>query len=83
MTSIMGASRATVVGVAEAKARFSELLRRASGGEEIVIARDHKPVAWLTAVPRSAPRRPGSARGRIRMAPDFDETPADFAEYLK
>ena len=76
----MARHQVTVVNVAEAKARFSEFVRRASGGEDIVIARDHKPVARLTAV-RPATRRPGSARGRIEMAPDFDAPLEDFAEY--
>jgi prevent-host-death family protein len=78
------ARRLTVVNIAEAKARFSELVRRASGGEEIVIARDHRPVARLTAVAPTADRRPGTGRGMFtNVAPDFDETPEDFSEYVK
>ena len=79
----MASRRVTVVNVAEAKARFSEFVRRASSGEEIVIARDHKPVARLTAVPPPARRRPGSGRGLFKMAPDFDAPLADFDEYMK
>jgi prevent-host-death family protein len=76
--------RVTVVNVAEAKARFSELVRRASGGEDIVIARDHRPVARLTSVARPAARRPGSGRGVFgKMTPDFDGPLADFDEYMK
>ena len=69
--------------VAEAKAHFSELVRRASQGEEIIIARDNHPVVKLVPV-ASAPgrRKPGSARGLIvHMATDFDATPDDFADY--
>lgn len=68
--------------VAEAKARFSELVRKALLGEEVIIARDNRPLLKL--VPLQAPkgsRTPGSARGRVWMAPDFDETPEDFKEY--
>jgi prevent-host-death family protein len=79
----MSAHRVTVMNVAEAKARFSELLRRASGGEEIVIARDHRPVARLTAMPPAATRRPGSGRGLFKMSPDFDAPLPDFDEYMK
>ncbi len=80
----MASRRVTVVNVAEAKARFSEFVRRASSGEEIVIARDHKPVARLTAIPAPARRRPGSGRGVFGpMAPDFDAPLEDFAEYMK
>ena len=32
---------------------------------------------------KAEPRRPGSARGRIKMAPGFDAPLADFDEYMK
>lgn len=70
--------------VAEAKARFSELVQKAVSGEEVVIARDNRPLLRL--VPLAVPggkRKPGSARGRVWMAPDFDRTPEDFGEYLR
>lgn len=51
--------------VAEAKARFSELLSRAEGGEEIVIKRHGEPVAKLVAV---APRLSVEERRRRRIA---------------
>jgi prevent-host-death family protein len=81
--TIMCSRGKTVVNVAEAKARFAELVRRAGAGEEIVIARDHRPVARLTAVAGAAPRRPGSARGRVTLAHDFGEPLADFDEYRR
>jgi prevent-host-death family protein len=70
--------------VAEAKARFSELVQKAVSGEDVVIARDNRPLLRL--VPLAAPggrRTPGSAKGRIWMAPDFDRTPEDFEGYLR
>jgi prevent-host-death family protein len=73
----------TRVNIAEAKARFSELVRRAMAGDEVVIARDNRPVLKL--VPLQAPgerRIPGTARGQVRMAPDFDRTPPDFEGYV-
>ncbi len=73
----------TTVNIAEAKARLPELVRRAGAGEEILIARDHRPVARLVPLGEAGPRRPGSARGRVRMAADFDATPPDFDEYLR
>ena len=30
----------------------------------------------------ATPRRPGSLKGRITIAPDFDETPEDFGDYV-
>jgi prevent-host-death family protein len=73
----------TQVNVAEAKARFSELVKRAMMGEEVIIARDNKPMLKLVPLAPVAKRRqPGSARGQVWTSPDFDETPEDFAEYL-
>jgi prevent-host-death family protein len=71
------------VNIAEAKARLSELVEKAESGEEILIARDHKPVARLVPVRARAPRVPGSARGQVWMAPDFAETPSDFRDYTE
>ncbi len=62
-----------MVNVHEAKTHLSKLLERVERGEEVVIARSGKPVARLVAVEEPRRRRePGSARGRIRMAEDFD-----------
>ncbi len=83
--TIMSPRRSRPVNVAQAKARFSELVRRALAGEEVLIARDNKPVLRLVPLEprRRAPRIAGSARGRVRLASDFDATPPDFAEYLR
>lgn len=71
------------VAVAEAKAQFAELLRRAEAGEEVEITRYGRPVARLVGSgPR--PRRPlvGALRGRVSIAPDFDELPPGFLDAL-
>lgn len=69
--------------VAEAKAQFSGLVRRALAGEEIIISKDHKPLIKLVPLAeRGKARTPGSAKGRVRLAPDFDQIPADFKDYL-
>jgi prevent-host-death family protein len=70
------------VNVAEAKARFSELVRRALGGGEVVIAKDNRPILKLVPLERREPRKPGSAKGKVRMARDFDATPEDFSDYV-
>jgi prevent-host-death family protein len=62
------------VNVHQAKTQLSRLLARVEQGEEIVIARDGKPVAKL--VPHRAeraPRKPGWAKGQIWIADDFDD----------
>jgi prevent-host-death family protein len=67
--------------VSEAKASLSELIEKASAGEEVIICRAGKPVAVLRAYKKTErPREPGALRGKIRIAPDFDELPDDLAE---
>ena len=69
--------------IAEAKAHFSELVQKAMLGEEVIIAKDNKPVLKL--VPLEKPkqmRKPGSGKGQILyIAPDFDATPEGFEDY--
>lgn len=73
----------TLYDIAEAKARFSELLQKAMLGEEVVIARDTLPLARLVPVgPIRATRLPASANGKIiAIAPDFDDPLTDFQDY--
>ncbi|MDZ7656962.1 MAG: type II toxin-antitoxin system Phd/YefM family antitoxin [Sulfurimicrobium sp.] len=70
--------------ISEAKSHFSELVKKAMLGEEVVIAKDNKPILKLVPVTAVAKERmPGSAKGRITyMAPDFDSTPKDFQDYV-
>jgi prevent-host-death family protein len=70
--------------IAEAKAHFSHLVRKAMLGDEIIIAKDNKPVLKLVPLDRpKQPRKPGSGKGQILyIAPDFDATPEGFAEYV-
>ena len=69
--------------IAEAKARFSELVQKALLGEEVVIARDNKPLLRLIPVnPALTERRPGSAKSQVLyMAEDFDAPLDALAEY--
>ena len=62
------------VNVHDAKTHFSKLIDRVLGGEEITIARSGKPVARIVPIEEKAARRmPGSAKGKIRIADDFDD----------
>lgn len=63
-----------IVNIHEAKTHLSRLVARAAAGEEIVIGKAGKPMAKL--VPYTAnkePRKLGAWRGKVWMAPDFDE----------
>ncbi len=61
------------VNIHEAKTHFSKLLARVKEGEEVIIAKAGKPIARLVpVVERPARRLPGSAKGKVTIAPDFD-----------
>lgn len=66
--------------IAEAKARLSDLVREASVGYEVIIARDNRPVAKLIPIATTRARTPGSAAGLVTIADDFDATPDDFTD---
>lgn len=70
--------------IAEAKTHFSQLVQKAMLGEEIIIAKDNTPVLKLVPLDQpKRPRQPGSGKGQILyVAPDFDDTPEGFEEYV-
>ncbi|MDN5749190.1 MAG: type II toxin-antitoxin system Phd/YefM family antitoxin [Pseudonocardia sp.] len=64
------------VNVYEAKTHLSKLLERVEAGEEIVIARNGRPVARLVPTQRErAPRVPGAWKGKGWIADDFKSGP--------
>jgi antitoxin (DNA-binding transcriptional repressor) of toxin-antitoxin stability system len=71
------------VSVEEAQARLAEIIAQLAPEEEIVLTRDGKPVATLRAVPPKQPPRFGTLKGTVLyIAPDFDDIPEGFEEYL-
>jgi prevent-host-death family protein len=67
--------------ISEAKAELSALIEAVQNGNEVIIAKAGKPVAKLIAFRGPAqPRKPGSMRGEIWIAPDFDTLPDDVSE---
>lgn len=75
----------TTVNVHEAKTHLSRLLEQVMQGEEVIIAKSGRPVARIVALGGSVKRRqPGSARGQIKMADDFDAPlPEDIQRYFE
>jgi prevent-host-death family protein len=62
------------VNIYDAKARLSQLVDEAAKGEEVIIARNGRPIARLIAFRRtSIPRKAGRLRGKIRIGRDFDQ----------
>ena len=66
--------------LADAKARFSEMVQKAMLGETIIVTKENRPVVKIVAI-KPVKRRPGTGKG-IWMAPDFDAPLDDFAEYM-
>ena len=56
----------------DAKARLSALVEEAAAGAEIIIAKGGKPKAKLVPLRQAGRRKPGSAKGKIQIADDFD-----------
>ncbi|MGH3434698.1 MAG: type II toxin-antitoxin system Phd/YefM family antitoxin [Thermocrispum sp.] len=72
------------VNIYEAKTQLSKLVDRAADGEEIVIARNGRPVARLVPLQRAAKRGGrGVWAGQVEIAPDFDETPQDVLDAME
>lgn len=71
--------------VAEAKAKFSELLSRAEAGERLTITRHGRPIVEIAATGEAKPKKKlrGAMKGEIWIAPDFDELGPEWDEYIK
>jgi prevent-host-death family protein len=66
------------VNIHEAKTHLSRLLKRVAAGEEVIIAKSGKPVARLIPFAQPGKRILGMDAGKVWIAPDFDELPADL-----
>lgn len=63
-----------VVMVQAAKSQLSQLLARVEAGEEIILARDKRPIAKLAPfAPAPVKRRFGALRGAATVGPEFFE----------
>ena len=62
--------------LSDAKARFSEIVEKATNGEEFIVTRMGKPVVRITRfTAHGRPRKLDDFAGRIRMSEDFDDWP--------
>lgn len=63
-----------IVTIHKAKTTLSKLIKKASAGEEVIIARGDKPVARLVPVGETrGKRQPGSLKGKLRVGREFFE----------
>ena len=67
--------------IADAKAHFSAIVDEASAGMQFVICRAGRPLVIVSQYVQSTPKRqPGSLKGKIDIAEDFDALPDGFEE---
>ena len=67
--------------IPEAKAENSELIAVVRQGDDVIPAESGKPVATIAPYESVGQSRiPGSMKGEVWMAPDFDELPDEMAE---
>jgi len=70
-----------LVNIHQAKTQLSKLLDRVAAGEEVVIARNGRPIAKLSALHGELPpRQPGALKGKIWIADNFDEFDEELEE---
>ena len=71
------------VNIYEAKTHLSKLIQEAVMGEEVIIAKDNKPMVKLVVMPNIKPERKlGTAKGLVQfIADDFDAPLEDFVDY--
>lgn len=76
------------VNLIEAANNLPALIQKAMNGEEVVIANESSqmvklvPLQFKPLQELKPKRRLGLAKGRIKMAPDFDEPLEEFKEYM-
>ena len=71
------------VNIHEAKTNLSKLIKKVVNGEEVVIAKGNKPLVKMVFLEGNKPKRKlGTAKGKIKIAADFDATLDDFEDYI-
>ncbi len=69
------------VNMLEAKNALSRLVAAAERGEDVILARDGKPVAKIVRYQSPKVKPPGAWKGKVKVSPDCDcpETNAEIA----
>jgi prevent-host-death family protein len=69
------------VNMLEAKNALSRLVAAAERGEDVILARDGKPVAKIVRYQSPKVNPPGAWKGKVKVSPDWDcpETNAEVA----
>jgi prevent-host-death family protein len=67
----------------EAKTQLSALVDAAAAGQEIIIAKNGKPMAKLVPFHQKPLRKPGRLKGKVWMSKDFDAPMPDIEELFE
>ena len=70
----------------ETDEHLAKLVNRAVAGEAIIFQRNGEPVAQLIPYKSGTPQKPrqgGQWKGKVKIAPDFDELPDSFMEAFR
>ena len=71
------------VNMHKAKSSLSQLVKLAEAGQDVLIARNGKPVVRLTRIKASKPKLPwGVFKGKMTMAEDFDAPLEEMKDYV-
>jgi len=72
------------VNIHDAKTNLSKYIEEVSQyNDKIIICKNGKPMAELSAYQKKSPRQFGLLKGKIHMHADFDELPDEFMEYFQ
>jgi prevent-host-death family protein len=73
------------VNMLEAKNALSRLVAAAERGEDVILARDGKPVAKIVRYQPPKVKRPGAWKGKVKVSPDWDspETNAEITSLFE
>ncbi len=74
----------TTMAVEDIKMTLPELLDSLTPGDEVILTRNHRPVAKLVSEkpPERKPRVPGLGKGMLKSISDDEDHLKDFAEYM-
>ncbi len=76
-------AEAKTVQVAEFRGNLSSLLKEVESGTELLLVSRNRAVARVVPAVPVTRRQFGLMKGRIWVAPDFDETPADIIDTME
>ena len=74
----------TTLAIEDMTVTLPELIDTLSSGDEVILTRNHQPVAKLVSEPtkKRQPRQPGNCIGMIRIVAENDDHLEGFEEYM-